>query len=163
MQVVGMWHVEKKRDKIISNLVLVYTVLTMLVALVVMGTDFYYSWGDLHVRQLIRKHHYDYLNRINQSNINYLKPHYQAITYNAPCTITVLTELLKLSIFLYNRQKVMELNAFTENTFWKKNYGLMDLKILNKCNERTIRINVILAILMQIIAWHYLSIPMVGE
>ncbi|XP_043289688.1 uncharacterized protein [Venturia canescens] len=132
MQVVGMWYVEKKRDKIISNVVLVYTVLTMLVALVVMGTDFFYSWGDLH-----------------------------AITYNAPCTITVLIELFKLIVFLYNRQKVMDLNAFTEHTFWKKKYELMDLLILNKCNEQTLRMNIILAVLMQIIAWHYLSIPMV--
>nr|AXM05155.1 odorant receptor [Campoletis chlorideae] len=132
MQVVGMWYVEKKRDRIISNIVLVYTVLTMLVALVVMGTDFYYSWGDLH-----------------------------AMTYNAPCTITVMIELLKLFIFLYNRKKVMRLNEFTENTFWKKKYELIDLTILNECNERTMRMNVILATLMQIIAWHYLSIPMV--
>lgn len=50
MQVVGMWYVEKKRDKIVSNFVLAYTIVTMLVALVVMGSDFYYSWGDLHVR-----------------------------------------------------------------------------------------------------------------
>nr|UEN71215.1 olfactory receptor 32 [Gregopimpla kuwanae] len=131
MKIVGMWYVEKKRDRIISNVVLVYTVLTMLIALVVMGTDFYYSWGDLH-----------------------------AVSYNAPCTITVMLELLKLLLFVYNRRNVMDFNAFTENTFWKIKYEIVDMTILNECNKKTMVMNGVLALLMQVIAWHYLSIPM---
>lgn len=56
----------------------------------------------------------------------------------------------------------MDLNAFTEQKFWKKNYEAPDLFILNKCNKQSIVASLIFTIVMQIICWHYLAIPIVG-
>lgn len=49
MKSVGMWYVDNKRDQIISNGILIYTLLTLTIAMCVVGFDCFYSWGDLYV------------------------------------------------------------------------------------------------------------------
>ncbi|KAK0072917.1 hypothetical protein PV325_010532, partial [Microctonus aethiopoides] len=107
MRFVGMWPVDKSRDQFISNLLLVFIFATVILAMLIEGWDFYVSWGDLH-----------------------------AITYNAPTTITVAIELVKLTKFVINRHEVLSFNAYTQKTFWKISYEAAELQILNKCNRQ---------------------------
>ena len=44
-------------------------------------------------------------------------------------------EFAKLVLFAYYRQDIMDLNKFTETTFWCVKYGPDDLAILKKCNK----------------------------
>lgn len=52
MKIVGFWHGETRRDKIILDIILSYTLIAIFIALVVVAQDFYYSWGDLYVSKI---------------------------------------------------------------------------------------------------------------
>ncbi|XP_053598481.1 odorant receptor Or2-like [Microplitis demolitor] len=132
MSGIGMWHVEKPRDKIISNIVLCYTIATTIIALIVEGFDIYHCLGDLH-----------------------------AISYTAPCTITVIIELFKLTKFVTNRTEVMAFNDYTFRKFWSIPYIDSERKILDDCNKKSIKIIIIYIIILQLILWQYITIPII--
>ncbi|XP_057340766.1 odorant receptor Or2-like [Microplitis mediator] len=132
MSGIGMWHVEKPRDKIISNIVLCYTIATTIIALIVEGFDIYHCFGDLH-----------------------------AISYTAPCTITVVIELFKLTKFVINRREVMAFNDYTFRKFWSIPYIDSERKILDDCNKKSIKIIIIYIIILQLVLWQYITIPII--
>ncbi|CAD6233565.1 GSCOCT00012280001.3-RA-CDS, partial [Cotesia congregata] len=129
---IGMWTSENPRDKIISNIILSYTIATTIIALIVEGFDCYHCLGDLH-----------------------------AISYTAPCTITVIIELFKLTKFVINRSEVLAFNDYTYRTFWSITYNDSERRILDSCNNKSIKIIVVYIIILQLIAWEYLSIPII--
>ncbi|KAK0157434.1 hypothetical protein PV328_011178 [Microctonus aethiopoides] len=132
MRLMGMWPVEDARDQFISNILLFYTISTVMIAFTIEFIDFYYSWGNL-----------------------------QAISYNLPGTITVFIELVKLIKFTLNRSEVVNLNAHIERTFWKMTYETADLQILEKCNRKSLRIIIAHLFFSQCVVWLYVSIPIV--
>nr|AQN78435.1 olfactory receptor 33 [Meteorus pulchricornis] len=132
MHLVGMWPVKNMREQLISDILLFYIAMVVILALMIETLDFYYSWGDLH-----------------------------AISYNAPTTITVAIEVLKLTKFMVNRSEVMSFNAYTEKTFWKQTYSPEEYQILNKCNRQSLKIVATHIFLMMCVVWMNLSIAIV--
>ncbi|XP_051175945.1 odorant receptor 13a-like [Leptopilina boulardi] len=130
MQLIGMWPSKNKSQILFSNFILFYTLFTMIFATMIEGMDLYYSWGDI-----------------------------KAITFCAPCASVVFSTLGQLLSFVYSRNEVLNFNSYTEETFWKIKYNNKDLFILKKCNKICIFSCLGLTILLQIIAWHYVTLP----
>lgn len=49
MKCIGMWYPKNSRQKLISNLIIIYTIIAQIIGLVIMLIDIYYIRGDLRV------------------------------------------------------------------------------------------------------------------
>ncbi|KAI4498423.1 hypothetical protein M0802_006602 [Mischocyttarus mexicanus] len=109
MKSVGFWYPETIREKWILDGFLLYTLVAVSTALGVESMDFYYSRGDFY-----------------------------ALTYTACSTMPVIIVLLKISIFILHRKKMMTLIKYTQENFWYQNYDDFGEKILNEINNKGI-------------------------
>ncbi|XP_043482412.1 odorant receptor 13a-like [Leptopilina heterotoma] len=132
MQLIGMWPSKNKVQILLSNFILFYTIFTMVFATMIEGMDLYYSWGDI-----------------------------KAITFCAPCASVVFSTLGQLATFVYHRNEVLNFNSYTEETFWKIQYNNRDMIILKKCNQICTFSCIGLTTLLQTIAWHYVTMPII--
>ncbi|KAF7995020.1 hypothetical protein HCN44_004492 [Aphidius gifuensis] len=132
MKCIGMWYPKNSREKLLSNLIIIYTVTTQVIALIILSIDFY------HVRTDIR-----------------------AIAFNLPVTSTIIQELLKISRFSKHIKHVRFLNSYSENFFWKIQYDSSELMILEKCNKICILFCGTFFFFILAIDTHYLTIPLI--
>ncbi|XP_057341249.1 odorant receptor 13a-like isoform X1 [Microplitis mediator] len=106
MRMIGMWHVEKYRDKVIGNIGLAVFTLIMITVGIIQCMEVYYRLDDL-----------------------------AELTTTMPLAAVGMTELFKFTGFLIRRNEIIQLNAYTENKFWKIKYNDRDIKVLNDCNR----------------------------
>ncbi|KAF7386890.1 hypothetical protein HZH66_011342 [Vespula vulgaris] len=109
MKTVGFWYPETSKEKWILDGILFYTLMAVTTSLIIVSLDFYYSWGDFY-----------------------------AITYTACSIMPVIIVLLKISIFILHRTKMMNLIKYTQNNFWYRKYDNFGEKILNDIDNKGI-------------------------
>ncbi|KAL2714499.1 odorant receptor Or2-like, partial [Vespula squamosa] len=109
MKTVGFWYPETSKEKWILDGILFYTLMAVTTSLVIVSLDFYYSWGDFY-----------------------------AITYTACSIMPVIIVLLKISIFILHRTKMMNLIKYTQENFWYRKYDDFGEKILNDIDNKGI-------------------------
>lgn len=88
---------------------------------------------------------------------------FKAIAFNIPVTVSIIQELLKMTVFANRLSDVRANNDYTEKTFWNVRYDPQDLLILNQCNKTCIVSCGIFFFLVLAIAVHYITIPMLGK
>ncbi|XP_047360262.1 odorant receptor Or2-like isoform X1 [Vespa velutina] len=109
MKTVGFWYPESSKEKWIFDGILFYTLMAVTTSLVIVSLDVYYSWGDFY-----------------------------AITYTACSIMPVIIVLLKISIFMLHRTKMMNLIKYTQENFWYREYDDFGEKILNEIDNKGI-------------------------
>ncbi|XP_014297426.2 odorant receptor Or2 [Microplitis demolitor] len=132
MNGIGMWSIEKRRDRIISNIVVCYTVATLIFGFIVEAIDIYYCIGDL-----------------------------REMSYVAPCLLNEIVELLMMGKFIINRSEVMDFNNYTFRKFWSVPYVDSERKILDECNKKSFKIIIAYIIVIQLVVWQYITIPII--
>nr|AQN78434.1 olfactory receptor 32 [Meteorus pulchricornis] len=85
----------------------------------------------------------------------------EAISHNVPVTITIIIEIVELAKFVINRNEVMSVNAYTQQTFWNALYDASESEILDECNRKSIRMVATDFVLAQGFTWLHLCIPLI--
>nr|AKO89978.1 odorant receptor 14 [Microplitis mediator] len=132
MNGIGMWSIEKRRDEIISNIVICYTIATLTVGLIVETTDIYYCLGDL-----------------------------REMSYVAPCLLNVIVELFLMGTFVINRSEVIAFSDYTTREFWSIPYIESERKLLDDCNRKSVKIIIAFIVVIQLVVWQYITIPII--
>ncbi|RLZ02237.1 Odorant receptor 33 [Cephus cinctus] len=127
---IGMKRGKTKREQLLIDGLLVYVLITVLIAMCIENSDLIYSRNDLY-----------------------------ALTYNGPCSLTVTFDFITLAVFTYKRQVMHEVCKFTEDTFWNKDYNELDKAILDKCDSTSAIGMSILGVLGIGVIIHYLTGP----
>ncbi|KAL2738242.1 odorant receptor Or2-like isoform X1 [Vespula maculifrons] len=134
MKTVGFWYPETSKEKWILDGILFYTLMAVTTSLIIVSLDFYYSWGDFY-----------------------------AITYTACSIMPVIIVLLKISIFILHRTKMMNLIKYTQNNFWYRKYDNFGEKILNDIDNKGILLMCSFTFFVQGTAVTYTLTPIIGK
>ncbi|KAK2588577.1 hypothetical protein KPH14_006351 [Odynerus spinipes] len=133
MKAVGFWYPETPAEKWLLNGILAYTLLAIGGALFIEAFDFYYSWGDFY-----------------------------AITYTACSTMPVVIVLLKISMFILHRPKMLELIKYTQENFWQPRYDAFGEKIMEEIDNKGIFLMCSFTFFVQGTVITYTLTPIVG-
>lgn len=80
-----------------------------------------------------------------------------------PLAAIGMTELFKFTGFLIRRNEIYQLNAYTENKFWKIKYNERDVKVFNDCNRLIMYFYPIFIIIVYTIPTQYTLLPIRGK
>ncbi|XP_034945494.1 odorant receptor 67c-like [Chelonus insularis] len=131
MRMMGMWYVETRGDKIRANISLTLVILLMTTVLIAQSMDFYYRLSD-----------------------------FEELTTAMPAIAVGLSECFKFCLSLYQRERIINLNIYTEINFWKVKYNTHDLAILNDCNRKIISLYPLYIIILYVVPIQYMTMPL---
>lgn len=84
------------------------------------------------------------------------------LTFVAPLVCVVVTELAKVVVFIIKRERVMKLNKFLDEHFWKRQHSPDEIEIFNNCDKLCTHAIIIFMMVASSTCWHYLLLPFLG-
>ncbi|XP_020296375.1 odorant receptor 49b-like [Pseudomyrmex gracilis] len=101
MKMIGLWYVEKSKERLLLRFAFCYAILAIVFAILVESVDLYHCMGDFY-----------------------------AVTSNLCTTLLLIMILVKLGSFMYYHDMIMELIQFAEKKFWNIKYDKVGTQIL---------------------------------
>ncbi|XP_072758672.1 uncharacterized protein [Anoplolepis gracilipes] len=132
MKTIGFWPAESKKERLLLNGILVYTLFAVALALWIESTELYLGTGD-----------------------------FLAIAYTA-CTATpVVIILLKVCFFLRHRKEMLKMLKYTEDNFWYVQYDAFGTRLMEKIDKRGLILLFTFTFFVQGAVFTYLLAPII--